>query len=227
LLNICSLGSPQNEKFSGYFIYDGLATNEEQGRLHELQILQEHGYLNLIVFANLVFGNPVLDSTDIREIITDPERFARITVPENDFVKQGDGYNCGIIAWMCMHEMSLCHCFKYQTMSDFVRQEMERHPVFELQAGDWFKLYRGDTPGKKKRSTLPNNVYNTIRVQGLNLYNRIISMKSGRIVHPLHPDKTFAGWCRNKFRTHVWDVEDKTRRRSMIGINTLRGTGMT
>jgi len=214
LLNVHCLGSPQEEHFSGYFIYDGFG--ERSSREQELMTLQQQGFLNVIVFANLVFGNPAITSTDILPLISDPERFARIRVPDADFVPQKDGCNCGIIAWMCMHEMSLCHCHNYQQMEHFVRNETAHGPVFTFQPGDWFRLYRNTTSSKHGADILSKGgVFTTIRAQGYYLYNRIVSMKSGKLVQPIHPDINFPTWVRANFRRHVWQIPDNNQ----LGIN--------
>ena len=103
LLNCAYLGTDQEKKFSGFFYYDSLGL--DQSRLEPMKMLHNKGILNLIVFANLAFGQPRLTNHDIRKLLWDPSKFARIAVPDPDKVLQSDGSNCGLHTCLCMMDV--------------------------------------------------------------------------------------------------------------------------
>ena len=95
LLNVSHLGTDQSKKFTGYIYYDSL--KPESTRLDELTVLHNKGILNMIVFANFVYGTPRMTKEKIKKMIYEDENsFARIQIPKDDFVVQTDGANCGI-----------------------------------------------------------------------------------------------------------------------------------
>ena len=187
-------------------------------------MLHNKGILNLIVYANLVFGNPKLTTTNIREMLFQPDVFARIMIPRSDRIQQNDAWNCGLYVCITMLEMSLCQSRKYQKMDDFTSAEEKGGGVFYLKEKDWFKLYKDPAhppsktnPGKAYPS-LPDSLFAALRNHTTVLFNRILSMKLGQIISPRYPKLFFPKYIKLNFRRHVWEITDNDQ----LAINNLQ-----
>jgi hypothetical protein len=189
-------------------------------------ILHKLGVLNIIVYANLVYGNPRLREVDIRKMIFDPSKFARITVPREDMILQEDGYNCGFWVWLCLLEFSLLHSSRYQNIDDFVPSQEDStggDRTYGLHKGDWFKLYRNAKAPEAGLLRQPNldfplfgkMFFETIRQQATCLFNRIMSLKTGKHFSPRTPLESHVvpNYIRQNFRRLIWDIADDDRKR--------------
>ena len=227
LLNVSYLGTPQDKKMTGFFYYDGMNPNTSHEQA--MEYMHDNGILNLVIYANLAFGHPNLFGSEIKERIVDKKRFPKIEVPIQDFVEQNDGYNCGIFVWLCMLEMSLVHCKKYQKMEDF--QYKEDVGTFFLQDGDWFKTFKDPKlaektqPAKTKATekepvaiSLKKEFFLAIREQATVLINRIRKMRTKKHYDPWKYNKVppYRFTIPNIVR-HIWNYEEKDQAK----INTL------
>ena len=228
ILNGSYLGTDQNKTFSGYLYYDSMKPN--MTRTEEIQVLHNKGVLNILVYANLVYGHPRLTGVDIRQIIFDPNSFARISVPKEDFIRQEDGSNCGFFVFLNFLEMSLVHCPVYLSKRNFKEARDEMGIRYFLQPGDWYKLYTDvnnprKKPAKGKSNYLPSQFFETMRVQTLCLMNRILTMKKGKNYAPRNPgdENVVPTYIRRNFRKYVWDIDDKDQKSINNFNNWLNG----
>ena len=206
ILNMTHLGTAQDKRFTAYFIYDSL--NASSHRYEDNAILNQAGILNLIIFSNLVYGNPPLQGCDIRNMLKDEDRFAKIDVHPEDYIVQEDGVNCGIFNWMCMLETALLHSGKYQKEMDFIcTTNKHEDKVYQFQKGDWFKLYRNPNP-KQQSNSLPSAIFEGFRGQAAALFGRILTMKLGKNISPHKPTSDFPNYIRTNFRKFVWEIPD-------------------
>lgn len=211
LLNVAYLGTSQQQKFSGFFVYDSLHPNST--REQDLTILHNKGILNLVIYANLVYGNPRLTTKNIRDICFDPNQFARICVPEVDTVKQVDGCNCGLFVWMNCLEFSTVHSRHYQHMKDFDQFKTEKDGTeYHLKKGDFFKLYRNPNKAPTPNSRIPDQVFLAIRNQAQCLSNRIMTLKWKVNLSPRTPTQSLPKYVSHNFRRHVWDIPDENQK---------------
>ena len=216
LLNANCLGQSQEEAFSGFFYYDSM--HPEQTRLEQLTALHNKGILNMLVYANLVYGNPKITTTDIREMLFDPTRFAKIAVPTEDCVEQDDACNCGIFVWLNLLEMSMVHSRHYQHMKDFQRvlrdlpslkALKESELEFHFQKGDFFKLYKPPKTTatlQEGYSHLSPLLFRTVRTQADCLFARILTLKNGKNFSPRWPTSNLPKTIQINFREQVWDI---------------------
>ena len=231
LLNVSYLGSAQDKKFTAAFYYDSFKMRIS----HEdvMEILNQYGILNLIVYTNLVYGRPAMTGEDIRKKLFDPEYFPIIQVPLADFVEQIDGFNCGIFVWLCMMEMSLVHSRKYHQQSDFVQEtEDDGVTTYLLQKGDWFKLFKkptklkGDVSGEDLVVTsLPSIFFDSVREQALVLFNRILVLKTKNNMEPRRPSASnvLPAYIQTNIRKYVWEIDDNNMESIKVLRNWLRG----
>jgi hypothetical protein len=181
LLNIQHLGQAQEEKFSGFLVYDSYLYGNPS-YLQDMTTLQAKGILNLIVCANKFYGRPRILDENISVLMMDPTRFAHITIPEEDYVGQQDQHNCGVFAMLAMIEMSLVHCFHYLSKADFIQKEIGPGDVsFQLKPREWFKLYKNDN------GNINEKLCSAFRHQTTCLWNRILTRKSKKNISPRKP----------------------------------------
>jgi hypothetical protein len=223
LLNVAYLGTPQDKKFSGFFVYDSM--RKDSTRDTNLTMLHNKGILNLIVYINLVYGSPPIQGgNNIRNMVFDPQTFSCITVPNQDFVRQGDSFNCGIFIWLCMVEVSLVHSGRYTKKEDFAEAVSGGDLVYQLRDGEWFNLFKETTFSTEKKSPTSDRVlrpppppkiplvfFDCIRKQAVCLFNRIMTFKAMG-VHNYSPryagDHPFPKFLKAKWRRLVWQIGD-------------------
>ncbi len=223
LLNVACLGTDQDQKFSGFFLYDSMGRGSSREKM--LTFLHNKGILNLIVYINLVYGSPNIRGNSIRDIIFDPKRFCCITVPDKDYVEQMDTFNCGLFNWLCMVEVSLVHSGKYTQKKDFATAVSSTGDLFyTLQEGDWFILFREPTSTAGKSPTsdrllrsrptpspIPRSFFNAIRKNAQCLFNRIMTFKAMGDTNytPRFPsDCPFPKFFKANWRRLVWQIRD-------------------
>jgi len=221
LLNASYLGRNQDNKMSGFLYYDSL--NPNTSREEALREMHDNGILNLVIYANLAFGHPNLNGDEVKERIISEERFPKFEIPMQDFVEQKDGSNCGIFVWLCMLEMSMLHCKKYQKKEDFQSMPTDKDGVnkFFLQDGDWFKTFRdpklgtaaktGSTsPAKRPQVTsLSSDFFWTVREQANVLFNRILTLKTKKHFDPRMPKQPVPyHYTVPNIVKHIWNYDD-------------------
>jgi len=213
LLNCAYLGTDQEKKFSGFFYYDSLGL--DQSRLEPMKMLHNKGILNLIVFANLAFGQPRLTNHDIRKLLWDPSKFARIAVPDPDKVLQTDGSNCGLHTCLCMMDVGLMHSRKYQNKADFDEGTYRDELTYFLKQGDFHKIFKDENsrtrvvPHKGKTwGALHSTFFYTMREHLTCLCNRLLTMKTGEDYQPRVPKLKFPKYIKKNFRKLVWDIDE-------------------
>jgi len=219
LLNVTYLGGDQeggdetgnkkNKNFTAFFYYDSL--NPEVSRDDALKAMSQYGVVNMIIYANLVFGNPRMTGADIKEKLGNPEFFPKIEVPISDFVRQEDSNNCGVFVWICLMEMSLVHCRRYLEKKDFDEQKSDdgSSSTFYLQKGDWFKLLKD--PSKTNVTSLHHSIFETIRHHALVLFNRILNVKTKKNRSPRNPEQKLPQYVFTNLRKYVWEIKDGNR----------------
>ena len=214
LLNMTYIGSPQDKKFSGFLYYDSF--KPQLSRTKAIAVLHNKGILNMICYANLVCGNPVLDSTNIRDMLLDPKVFPKLEIPKEDFVEQHDGCNCGLFVFLNMMDISLVHSFKYQKKDDF--QEVEDpetgQVTYYLHQGEWYKLFSvRKPPGTRPLRPSKNDgeymftFFSSVREQLLCLWNRIHSLKAQKNITPQFPKDAIAGYFQTNHRQIIWGID--------------------
>lgn len=220
LLNCTYLGTPQEKAFSGYFIYDSI--DRDCNDMKAMTILHNRGILNLVIYANLVFGNPRITGQDIYAMVNDVNKFTPIKVLPEDHIRQSDTWNCGVFVWMTMLEMSLVHAKNYTKAGDFVSKHGDQSVY--LQKGDWFKLYKDEAyPEKYKNHALPHQIYDTIRHLACVLFARMQTLKTGKNVSPRQPQPTLPNYMRKNFRRFVWNIDDNKQAAIDNWMNWAKG----
>jgi len=237
LLNVSYLGAPQDKKMTGFFYYNGM--NPDTSHEQVMERMHDNGILNLVIYANLAFGHPNLSGADIKARIVDKKFFPKIEVPIQDFVEQSDSYNCGIFVWLCMLEMSLVHCKKYQKMEDF--QYKEDEDKFFLQDGDWFKTFKDPKPAEKKQParakakekkpvaiSLKRDFFLALREHATVLINRIIKMRTKKHHDPWMPNQVppYRYTIPNIVR-HIWNYDDKEQAKINVLNNWIQNENFT
>ena len=208
LMNAAYLGTPQDEKLTGYFLFDSISP--QQTREEDMVILHNKGVLNIIVYANLVYGHPRLTAHNIRDMLFDSTKFAKLGIPYNDTVKQDDAWNCGLFVWMNMLEFSLVHSHRYGSVKDFdiIEKPSSTGSDYLLKVGDFLKLFK-DNDATTPSKVLPEQIFKTIRTQGICLFNRILTLKNSTdSFSPRFPNTTFPKYVRKNFRKFVWGIDD-------------------
>lgn len=219
LLNPTYLGTPQEKKFTAFCICDNL--HSQRTRTEDMMLLHNRGVLNFLIYANMVYGHPCLTTQNVREMLFDPNHFARISIPKADQIAQSDGHNCGIFVWMNMLEFSQVHCRHYNSITDFDQDESSSDGIeFTLKPGDYFKIFKNPHPSqeteirssKKKFRDLPPLIFDAIRNQAQCLCNRILTLQTiDKNVSPRFPSTVFPSYIRQNFRKWVWDIEDSNQ----------------
>ena len=214
ILNMTYIGTPQDEKFSGFLYYDSLEENVSRTKV--MLYLHNKGVINMIVYANFVYGNPILNEMDIRELLWNPETFPKIEIPTEDYVGQHDGWNCGLFVCLNMMEMSLVHSLKYQKREDFhevVEDPEDGAATYCFQQGDWYKVFSSRRPPgmtlrpAKGDSTYMESLLQCFRQQMLCLWNRIQTLKNRKNYNPSFPDSVVPPYFQKTHRLTIWDIQ--------------------
>ena len=230
VLNGACLGSQQDKRFSGYLYYDSY--RPQMTRLEELTILHNKGILNILVYANLCCGQPKLTGVDIRDVIFDPNSFARIAIPHVDRVIQRDGWNCGLFLCMSMMEMSIVHSQKYFQKNHFDEGMDGMDRTFFLKEGDWFKLFKEPRTQSAASKTgpvypgLPKQIFQSFREQATCLFNRILTLKSSGKEHlPHFPETGVPKYVKKNLKNYVWEYgKDDQKQVQKLNAGVRGGT---
>jgi hypothetical protein len=162
VLNLSYLETSQEEKFTGYFMYD--PTRYDLTRDDEMKIMSEKGILNFIIYANMKHGHPRRRGSEkepLKVFIDSPNHFPSIKIPIDDFINQIDGYNCGVFTAITILEFSLLHARKYQKKEDFDEIDFFGTPAYALQKGDFYNCspIQNQQRNRKRKKRRNNQTY--------------------------------------------------------------------
>jgi len=142
VLNPFYLDTPQEKRFTAYLYFDPASgPNAVQSREDEFRILRSSGVLNFLICGNLEHGSPPMlhGKRNPKDLLEDPSRFCRVTVPSNDTVQQSDGDSCGVFVILCIYYMATSMCRDFQNASSLVFNNAGK--FYELQQGEFMKLF--------------------------------------------------------------------------------------